>query len=64
MFHLSKHHEIGYAMPVYRLEGHKEGSGLENDVRLFNITIYRNVPKLVSPSKSAEKKNSTPGPGF
>ena len=31
-------------MLVYRLEGHEEGSGHENDVRLLNITIYRDVP--------------------
>jgi len=44
VFHLSKPHEIGFAKRVYRLEGHEEGSGHENDVRLLYITIYRNVP--------------------
>ena len=37
-------HDIGFARLVYRLEWGEVGSGLESDVRLLNITIYRNVP--------------------
>jgi hypothetical protein len=44
VFHLSKLHGIGFARPVYRPEWREEGSGHGSDVRLLNITIYRNVP--------------------
>ncbi len=59
MFHLSKHHKIGFVMLVYRLEGHEEGSSHENDVRLPNITYIETclISKLVNSSKVGEKKN-------
>jgi len=44
VFRLSKPHNIGFVRLVRRLECREAGSGHANDVRLLNITIYRNVP--------------------